>query len=99
MARKEGLSEELGLANVIYLNGTGTLHTWLLVQLHPGEQWAKRNLAGTPCRQELLSLCGSHICLHVSLPTALVHPPEEYTSISPHSVFFCIEHCPRTGTY
>jgi hypothetical protein len=46
MARKEGLSEELELADAISLNGTGMLHTWLLVPLHPGGQWARRNLAG-----------------------------------------------------
>src|SRR6266566_3697099 len=52
-----------------------------------------------PCRQELLSLCGIHICPHESLPTALVHPPEEYTSISHRLVFFCTERHRRTGTY
>src|SRR6266566_8981899 len=52
-----------------------------------------------PCRQELLSLCGIHICPHESLPTALVHPPEEYTSISHRLVFFCTERHQRTGTY
>ena len=37
MARKEGSSEELELADRVSSNGTNTLHTWLLVQLHPGE--------------------------------------------------------------
>ena len=46
MARIEGLCEELELVDEASLNGTGTLHTWLLVQLHPEEQWARRNLAG-----------------------------------------------------
>jgi hypothetical protein len=44
MARKEGSFEEPELADAISLNGTGTLHTWLLVQLHPGEQWPKETL-------------------------------------------------------
>ena len=50
-------------------------------------------------RQELLSLCETHICLHVSLPTAPVHLPGEYTSISHRLVSFCIEHHRRTDTY
>ena len=50
------------------------------------------------CRQGLLTLCGSHTCLHVSLPTASVRPPEECTSISRLSVSFCIGHHPQTGT-
>jgi hypothetical protein len=37
MARREGLFEELELVDATSLNGTGTLDTWLLVQLHPGE--------------------------------------------------------------
>ena len=36
---------------------------------------ARRNLAGTPFRQGRSTLCGSHICLHVSLPTAPVFLP------------------------
>lgn len=99
MARKKGLSEELGLVDAISLNGTGTLHTWLLVQLRPGGWWAKRNLAGMLYQQELSILCGSHICLHVSLPTAPVHLPEECTSISHCLVVFCTGHCPQIGTY
>ena len=82
MARIKGSSGELELAGVSAWNGTGTLHTWLLVQLHPGGLSAKRNLAGMLCRQVLLRQCGDHICLHVSLPTALVLLPGEYTSIS-----------------
>ena len=31
------------------------LHTWLLVLSHPGERWARRNLAGMLCRQGLLT--------------------------------------------
>ena len=34
MARREGLFEGLGLVDEASLNGTGMLHTWLLVQLH-----------------------------------------------------------------
>ena len=82
MARIKGSSRELELAGVSAWNGTGTLHTWLLVQLHPGGLSAKRNLAGTLCRQVLLRQCGDHICLHVSLPIAFVRLPGEYTSIS-----------------
>lgn len=59
---------------------------------------ARRNLAGKPCQQGPSNLCGSHICLHVSLPTALVLPPGRCTSISPHSVFFCTRRCQRIGT-
>ena len=94
----KGSSGELELAGVSAWNGTGTLHTWLLVQLHHGERWARRNLARTPCRQGLLTLCGSHTCLHVSLRTAPVCPPEEFTSISRRSVSFGIGHHPKTGT-
>ena len=47
MARREGFFEGPGLAGGASLNGTGTLHTWLLVQLHLGERWARRSLAGT----------------------------------------------------
>src|SRR3954462_14028997 len=70
MARIKGSSGKLELAGVSAWNGTGTLHTWLLVQLHPGGLSAKRNLAGKLCRQVLLRQCGDHKCLHVSLPTA-----------------------------
>ena len=38
--------------------------------MQPGGRWARRNLVGMPCRQGPSTLCGSHICLHVSLPTA-----------------------------
>src|SRR3954469_9207327 len=99
MARIKGSSGELELAGVSAWNGTGMLHTWLLVQLHPGGLSARRNLAGTLCRQVLLRQCGGHICLHVSLPTAFVRLPGEYTSISPCCVLFCIVCCRRTGTY
>src|SRR4051812_32874355 len=75
------------------------LHTWLLVQLHPGGLSARRNLAGTLCRQVLLRQCGDHICLHVSPPTASVRLPGGYTSISPHCVLFYTVRCQRTGTY
>src|SRR4051812_24624894 len=81
-ARTKGLSGELELVGVSAWNGTGTLHTWLLVQLHPGGLSARRNLAGKLFRQVLLCQCGDHICLHVSLPTAFVRLPGEYTSIS-----------------
>src|SRR3954463_8157250 len=50
------------------------------------------------CRQGLSTLCGSHTCLHVSLPTASVRLPEECTSTSRRSVSFCIGHHPQTGT-
>src|SRR3989337_1712311 len=99
MARKEGLFEELELVDVASLNEIGTLHTWLLVPLHPGGLLAKSNLVGKLCRQEPLSQCGSHICLHVSLPTAPVLLPKECTSISHRSVSFCTGHCPQIGTY
>ena len=99
MARKEGLSEELELVDGVSLNGTDTFHTWLLVQLHPGGQWAGRNLAGTPCQQRPLILCESHICLHVSLPTAPVRPPGECTSISHRLVFSYTGRRPQTGTW
>src|SRR3954469_13311920 len=99
MARIKGLSGELELAGVSAWNGTSTLHTWLLVQLHPGGPSARRNLAGTLCRQVLWRQCGVHICLHVSPPTASVRLPGECTSISPHCVVFCTVRCRRTGTY
>src|SRR3954470_1620682 len=99
MARIKGSSGELELAGVSAWNGTGTLHTWLLVQLHPGGLSARRNLAGTLCRQVLLRQCGDHICLHVSLPTALVRLPGECTSISPRCVLFYIVCRRQTGTY
>src|SRR3954468_25015127 len=98
-ARIKGSSGELELVAVSAWNGTGTLHTWLLVQLHPGGLLARRNLAGTPCRQVLLRQCDVHICLHVSPPTASVRLPGEYTSISPHCVLFCTVRCRRNGTY
>src|SRR3954462_4812928 len=99
MARIKGSSRELELVGVSAWNGTGTLHTWLLVQLHPGGLLARRNLAGTLCRQVLWRQCDSHICLHVSPPTASVRLPGECTSISPHCVLFCTVRCQRTGTY
>src|SRR3954469_2311890 len=99
MARIKGLSGELELVGASAWNGTGTLHTWLLVQLHPGGLSARRNLAGTLCRQVLLRQCGDHICLHVSPPTASVRLPGGYTSISPHCVLFCTVCCRQTGTY
>src|SRR3954464_12932893 len=99
MARIKGSSGELELAGVSAWNGTGTLHTWLLVQLHPGGLSARRNLAGMLCRRVLLRQCGDHICLHVSLPTAAVRLPGEYTSISHRCALFCIVCCRRTGTY
>ena len=67
--------EGLELVDEASLNRTDTLHTWLLVLSHPGGRRASRNLAGTPFRQGPSTLCGSHICLHVSLPTAPVLPP------------------------
>ena len=78
--------EGLELVDEASLNGTDTLHTWLLVSSHPGGRWARRNLAGTPSRQGPSTLCGSHICLRVSPPTAPVLPPGGCTSISHHSV-------------
>ena len=98
MARREGLFGGLELVDEVSLNGTGTLHTWLLVPSHPGGRWARRNLAGTPCRQGPSTLCGSHICLHVSLPTAPVLPPGGCTSISHRSAFSCTGRHRRTGT-
>ena len=98
MARREGLFEGLELVDEASLNATDTLHTWLLVPSHPGGRWARRNLAGTPSRQGPSTLCGSHICLHVSLPTAPVLPPGGCTSISLHLVFVCTERCQRTDT-
>src|SRR3954471_7309943 len=98
-ARIKGSSGELELVGVSAWNGTGTLHTWLLVQLHPGGLLARRNLAGTLCRQVLLRQCGGHICLHVSPPTASVRLPGGYTSISPRCVLFSIACCQQTGTY
>src|SRR4051812_11015406 len=86
MARIKGSSGELELAGVSSWNGTGTLHTWLLVQLHPGGLWARRSLAGTPFRQVLWRQCGVHICLRVSPPTASVRLPGGCTSISPRCV-------------
>ena len=85
MARIKGLFGELELVDVSAWSGTGTLHTWLLVQLHPGGLSAKINLARKLCRQVLLRQCGDHICLHVSLPTAFVRLPGEYTLISRQS--------------
>src|SRR3954466_14420719 len=67
MARREGLFEGLKLVDETSSNGTDTLHTWLLVSLHPGGRWARRSLVGMPCRQGPLTLCGIHIRLHVSL--------------------------------
>ena len=84
MARIKGSSGELELAGVSVWSGTGTLYTWLLVRLHPGGLSAKRSLAEKLCRQVPLRLCGGHICLQVSLPTAFVHLPGECTSISHH---------------
>src|SRR3954469_7275505 len=98
MARREGLFEGLELVDEASLNGTDTLHTWLLVLSHPGGRWARRNLAGMPCRQGPSILCGSHICLHVSPPTAPVLPPRGCTSISHRSFFFCTGRRRRTGT-
>src|SRR3954471_8876493 len=99
MARIKGSSGELELAGVSAWHGTGMLHTWLLVQLHPGGLSAIRNLAGTLCRQVPLCQCGDHICLHVSLPTAVVRLPGKYTSISRRCALFCTVCCRRTGTY
>src|SRR3954470_10869527 len=99
MARIKGSFGELELAGVFAWNGTGTFHTWLLVQSHPGGLSAKRNLAGMLCRQVLSRRCGDHICLHVSLPTALVRLPGEYTSISHRCVLFCTVCRRQTGTY
>src|SRR3954469_22022502 len=99
MARIKGSSGELELAGVSAWNGTGMLHTWLLVQSHPGGLSARRNLAGTLCRQVLLRQCGDHICLHVSPPTAAARLPGKYTSISHRCALFCIARCRRTGTY
>src|SRR4051812_16695836 len=99
MARIKGSSGELELAGVSAWNGTGTLHTWLLVQLHPGGLSAKRNLVGTLCRQVLWRQCGDHICLHVSLPTAFVRLLGEYTSISQRCVLLCTVCYRQTGTY
>src|SRR3954465_4813312 len=99
MARMKGSSRELELVGVSAWNGTGMLHTWLLVQLHPGGLLARRNLAGMLCRQVLLRQCDVHICLHVSPPTASVRLPGGCTSISPHCVLFCTARCRRTGTY
>src|SRR3954468_3567155 len=98
-ARIKGLSGELELVGVSAWNGTGMLHTWLLVQLHPRGLSARRNPAGMLCRQELLRQCGDRICLHVSPPTASVRLPGGCTSISPHCVLFCTARCRRTGTY
>ena len=90
--------EGLELADEVSLSGTGTLHTWLLVPSHPGGRWARRNLAGMPSRQGPSTLCGSHICLHVSPPTAPVLPPGGCTSISRRSAFSCTGRHRRTGT-
>ena len=92
------MSARLELADEASLNGTGTLHTWLLVPSHPGGKWARRNLAGKPCRQGPSILCGSHICIHVSPPIAPILPPGGCTSISLNLVFFCTKHCQLTGT-
>src|SRR3954466_11785749 len=97
MARIKGSSGELELAGVSAWNGTGTLHTWLLVQLHPGGLSARRNLAGTLCRRVLLRRCGEHICLHVSLPTAAVRLPGKCTSISHRCPLFCTVCCRQPG--
>src|SRR4051812_16163046 len=99
MARIKGSSGEPELVGVSAWNGTGTLHTWLLLQLHPVGLSARRNLAGTLCWQMLLRQCGDHICLHVSLPTASVRLPGKYTSVSHRCALFCIVCCRRTGTY
>ena len=99
MAWKEELFEGLELVDEASLNGTDTLHTWLLVSSHPGGRWARRNLVGTPFWQGPSTLCGSHICLCVSPPTAPVLPPGECTSISHRSVFFCKGHRRRTDTW
>ena len=66
--------------------------------VHPGGRWARRSIAGMPCRHGPSTLCGSHICLHVSLPTTPVLPPGGCTSISQRSVFFCTGRRRRTGT-
>src|SRR3954465_1110102 len=50
-ARIKGSSGELELADESALHGTGTLHTWLLVQLHLGGLLARRTLAGRLSRQ------------------------------------------------
>src|SRR4051812_32571958 len=98
MARREELFEGLKLVDEASSNETDTLHTWLLVPLHPGGQWARRNPAGTPCRQGPSTLCGSHICLHVSLPIAPVLPPGGCTSISHRLASSCTGRHRRTGT-
>src|SRR3954470_22269866 len=99
MAWREGLFEGLELVDEASLNGTETLHTWLLVSSHPGGRWARRNLVGTPCRQGPSTLCGSHICLLVSLATAPVLPPGGCTSISHRSASSCTGRHRRTGTW
>ena len=91
--------EGLELVDEASSNGTDTLHTWLLVPLHPGGQWARRNLAGMPCRQGPSTLCVNHICLRVSLLTTPVLPPGECTSLSHRSVFSCTGRHRRTDTW
>src|SRR4051812_20516618 len=98
MVRREGLFEGLGQVDEASLNVTDTLHTWLLVSSHPGERWAIRNLAGTPSRQGPSTLCGRHICLHASPPTAPVLPPGGCTSISHRLAFSCTGRHRRTST-
>ena len=89
--------EGLELVDEASLNGTDTLHTWLLVPLHPRGQWARRNPAGMPCPQGPSTLCGSHIFLHVSPPTAPVLPPGGCTLVSHSSAFSYTGRHRRTG--
>ena len=92
------MSARLELADESSSNGTGTLYTCLLVSPHPVGQRPRRNLAGKPCRQGPSTLCGSHICLRVSPPTARVLSPEGCTSISHRLAFSCTGRHRRAGT-
>ena len=43
--QERGMFGVLELVDEASSNGTDTLHTWLLVSLHPGGQWARRSIA------------------------------------------------------
>ena len=75
MARIKGSSGELELAGVSVWSGTGTLHTWLLVQLHPGGLSAKETLPE--------SFAGKCSCANVVATYASMYLCQQLLSVFP----------------
>ena len=92
----------LELVDEASLNGTDTPHTWLLVPLHPGGRWAKRNLAGKGprpyvgatyasmyLRQQLQSfLPGDALQFHTVWPSPVQDVIDELVQGGPMGYFF-----------